>query len=312
MMVFGIIALGLGVVGLVAHYYPPGSLYTLALAAGSVYLSLGALVAVVSFILVRSPAGWVGAAVSAAIVVWLVALHAPDYVAASVPSTGTNVVVMTSNLKVGAADPSALVAAVRSHHVDVLMLEELTPDARRALQHAGLDALLPHSVSDPRAGGSGTGLWSRHPLTDARTSNAFGFAFVTARTDVGGEPVSLAAVHVYGPSPQPKFGAWQSDMSRYPTVLQDLPDHTTLIGGDFNATPDTAQFRTILRRGFNDAADQAGAGFTPTWPADRWYPPLISIDHVLTRGAVARSLDSIEIPGSDHRALVATVLVPTR
>ena len=167
MFVFGIIALCVGVIGLVAHYYAPGSLYTLALAAGSAYLSLGALVAAVLFAFVRTPAGWVGCAVSAVLVVWLVALHAPNFVAASAPSTGTNVVVMTSNLKIGGADPASVVAAVRSHHVDVLMLEELTPEARVALQHAGLDALLSHSVTDPQEGGAGTGLWSRFPLTSA-------------------------------------------------------------------------------------------------------------------------------------------------
>ncbi len=91
-----------------------------------------------------------------------------------------------------------------------------------------------------------------------------------------------------------------------------MPGETALIGGDFNATLDTVQFRRILAQGFSDAADQAGAGFTPTWPADRWFPPLITIDHVLTRDAVARSVDSVEIPGSDHRALVAVVRIPTR
>ncbi len=100
-------------------------------------------------------------------------------------------------------------------------------------------------------------------------------------------------------------------MARYPSALGALTGPTVLVGGDFNSTPDTAQFRTILNQGFSDAANQAGAGFTPTWPADRWFPPLITIDHVLTRGAVATSVDSVEIPGSDHRALVASIRVPS-
>ena len=33
---------------------------------------------------------------------------------------------------------------------------------------------------------------------------------------------------------------------------------------------------------------------------------MLTIDHVLTRGAVARSVDG-EIAGTDHRALVASV-----
>lgn len=72
MLVFGSVALVAGLVGLVAHYYAPGSLYTLALAALSGYLGLGALVALILFLLVRTPAGWAGAAASALVVVWLV------------------------------------------------------------------------------------------------------------------------------------------------------------------------------------------------------------------------------------------------
>ncbi len=129
-------------------------------------------------------------------------LHVPNYVAATAPAHGTDVVVMTSNLKIGSADPAAVVAAVRAHHVDVLMLEELTPEIRSTLRSAGLDATLPHSVSDPQQGASGTGLWSRFPLTQTRTSDSFGFAYVTARLEAGGQQVSVAAVHVFGPFPQ--------------------------------------------------------------------------------------------------------------
>lgn len=312
MFAFGIIGLAVGIVGIVAHYYSAGSVYTLALAAFSPYLSIAAVGAALVFAFIRTPAGWVGCAVSAAVVSWFVIVHVPGYIASSAPTNGHDVVVMTSNLRVGSADPASVVAAVRTHGADVVMLEELTPEIRESLDHAGLDRLLPYSVTDPRDGGSGTGLWSRYRLSATTTSEDFGFAYITANADVDGSEVSLAAVHVYGPYPQPQFRRWQYDMASYPAALGKLPSPTALIGGDFNATPDTAQFRGILDHGFSDAANQAGAGFTPTWPSDRWYPPLITIDHVLTRGAVATSVDSIEIPGSDHRALVATVRIPAR
>jgi endonuclease/exonuclease/phosphatase (EEP) superfamily protein YafD len=96
-------------------------------------------------------------------------------------------------------------------------------------------------------------------------------------------------------------------------VLDGLPaGRPVIVGGDFNATPDVAQFRSVLRTGFADAADQAGAGMTRTYPADRWFPPLIAIDHVLTRGgAVATGVQTVSISGSDHRALLARIAVPT-
>lgn len=311
MVSFGIVGLVLAFVGLFGHYHSPGSVYTLALASFSAYLGLGALVAAVLFVFVRTRAGWVGFAASVLVVLWFVALQVPAYVAESAPATGVDVVIMTSNLKVGGADPASVVAAVRSRHVDVLMIEELTPDAETALQHAGLDKLLPHSLTSPMSGASGTGLWSRTPLTSPVKNYAFGFSFITAQTRLHGQPVTLAAMHVFGPFPQSQFPRWHKDMQRYPAFLAALPGSTVLVGGDFNATTDDTQFRTILNEGYADAAQQAGAGFTPTWPADRWFPPMITIDHVLTRGAVARSVDSVEIPGSDHRALVARVRIPT-
>lgn len=312
MITFAIIGLCLAVVGLIGHYHQPGSLYTLALTAFSPYFGLAAVVAAVLFGLARTTAGWLGLAAACLVVVWFAAIQVPNYVAESAPSRGVDVVIMTSNLEIGGADASSVVAAVRSHHVDALMLEELTPAALARLHRAGLDNLLPHSLTSPMSGGSGTGLWSRTPLTAPVKNYAFGFSFVTARTRFHGRPVTLAAMHVFGPSPSAQFPRWHADMQRYPAFLGALPGRTAVIGGDFNATTDDAQFRHILAQGYADAGQQSGAGYTPTWPADRWFPPLLTIDHVLTRDAVARSVDSIEIPGSDHRALVAHVRAPTR
>jgi endonuclease/exonuclease/phosphatase (EEP) superfamily protein YafD len=37
---------------------------------------------------------------------------------------------------------------------------------------------------------------------------------------------------------------------------------------------------------------------------------VITIDHILTRNAEASAITTIEMPGSDHRSLLATVQVP--
>ena len=83
-----------------------------------------------------------------------------------------------------------------------------------------------------------------------------------------------------------------------------------IIGGDYNSTPDLRQFRDLLTNGYHDAVEQTGAGFAPTYPSDTWHPPIIVIDHVLTRNAAAASIRTLDIPGSDHRALLATIEVP--
>ena len=69
-------------------------------------------------------------------------------------------------------------------------------------------------------------------------------------------------------------------------------------------------FRNLLRSGYRDAAEQSGAGIEPTFPANWRLPPFIAIDHILSRSCTATSLRTIKIPGSDHRGLAATVMIP--
>ena len=60
-------------------------------------------------------------------------------------------------------------------------------------------------------------------------------------------------------------------------VLAEATRHNSAViaGGDFNATVDHAQFRHLLSGGYRDAAEQAGAGFVPTYPTDYPFPPLL-------------------------------------
>ena len=84
-----------------------------------------------------------------------------------------------------------------------------------------------------------------------------------------------------------------------------------IVGGDFNATYDHAQFRALLGR-FGDAAEQAGAGHLMTYPTDKWGFPIVGVDHILVAGGTATDVRTLDLPGSDHRALIATVVLSGR
>ena len=77
---------------------------------------------------------------------------------------GQTLVVMTANLRFGRADADAIVRLVREHDVDVLSLQELTPDALRRLDAAGAARLLPARSVRPDMRWSGLGLLARAPL----------------------------------------------------------------------------------------------------------------------------------------------------
>ena len=130
------------------------------------------------------------------------------------------------------------------------------------------------------------------------------------------EPL-LASIHVMShvAGEANTFADWRGGMAGAKAQLNnfatDAGPAAVIIGGDYNSTPDMRQFRDLLTDGYRDAVEQTGAGFAPTFPSNTWYPPLLTIDHVLTRNAAASSIRTIEVPGSDHRALLATIEVPT-
>ena len=89
----------------------------------------------------------------------------------------------------------------------------------------------------------------------------------------------------------------------------------TVVAGDLNATMDHAPMRELVGRGFRDAATEARSRWQPTWPSAGMVsrfgvtvPPLLAIDHVLVdEGLRAVATRSYPVPGTDHRALVATL-----
>jgi len=245
-------------------------------------------------------------AVAATLLVVNVAWQLPLYVA-DPGGTGSPVLrVAASNLRYGTGDARTLVDLVRREQVDVLALEELTPDAVRRLHAAGLDQLLPYHLARPETTFAGSGLWSRTPLTDVRAIDGLGaHAVAGAVTDTEGRRVTVVSVHPLAPGVD-DHGGRDRDYDVLRAALAAIPG-SVVVAGDFNATRDQAPFRGLESDGFRDAADQAGAGFRPTYPNDDGQHPVVAIDHVVARDLPQRvvSWRTFDVPGSDHLAVVA-------
>jgi endonuclease/exonuclease/phosphatase (EEP) superfamily protein YafD len=85
------------------------------------------------------------------------------------------------------------------------------------------------------------------------------------------------------------------------------------MAGDFNATLDHELMRRVIDTGYEDAAAVVGAGLHTTWPAGRSFPPAVAIDHVLADKRVGvRAVSVHPVPGTDHRALFAELVLPRR
>jgi endonuclease/exonuclease/phosphatase (EEP) superfamily protein YafD len=253
--------------------------------------------------------------VALALTVTAVAVQLPLYIdSGTKPNPSVEIRVMSANVYEGMADPEHLVRSAKEQS-DVLAIQELTPGEADALSQAGLDATFPYRWLDARSDSQGVGLWSRFPVEAPTRIGGYTFAFLTAKIRVAGvstDPTVVVA-HLPGPWPYP-ITPWRDDLDRLPATLSQIGEHagagSVIVAADVNSTTDMRPFRALLRNGYKDAAEQSGAGFNPTFKANSELPPLIAIDHVLTRNCTATSLHTLTIPGSDHRALVVTLAVP--
>ncbi|HJT96337.1 MAG TPA: endonuclease/exonuclease/phosphatase family protein [Mycobacterium sp.] len=298
--------------GLVARYLPVDGHVVLVLAAASPYLMAAGPVGMLLFGLAQR---WVPALLAACLCVVMLGVQAPRYLGPEpISMPAATVRVMTANLGMGQADSRA-VAAFARESADVLVLQEMTPEAATGLSSAGLDDVFAHRVIDPRPLASGIGVWSRYPIVESGGLQGYSLPLLWARLSVPGvvtDP-TVVAVHLAAPWPQP-IEDWRRDIARFVVTLRELADDAgagaVIAAGDLNATIDMAPFRRLLNEGYRDAAEQAGAGLTRTYPSQRWRPPMLGIDHVLVYGCAATSARTMALPGSDHQGLVATVDVP--
>jgi endonuclease/exonuclease/phosphatase (EEP) superfamily protein YafD len=225
---------------------------------------------------------------------------------------GPRLRVMSVNMRIGAADPAAIVARVRAGHVDLLALQEFTASAQDALQHAGLDDVLPNMATYPHDQALGSALYSRYPLIESGVRRHLsGFTQATAALDLpGAQRLYVESVHPCAPSDAARSSCWRADLADQPPATVDGPVRVLL--GDFNATLDHTQLRKLIATGYRDAADVTGTGITHTWSHDgAWYLPGFTLDHVLADRRVSVMDVSVQaMPGSDHRSIAATLVLP--
>lgn len=235
---------------------------------------------------------------------WLMPFYLED-----APRYGDKLTVLTQNLEYGRADPTALVREIQRSKVDVVAIQELTPDAVKALQSAGIHKVLKYSALADEPGASGAGVWSRFPLSPGIQVPGMSFRSISTTITLPDGPLRFYAVHPFPPIPIADNSRWQSDHVALAKALAAERKKRVVVAGDFNATPDHPSMRALDELGYLDAADVAGAGVQPTWPLGRTYPPLFAIDHVLVTPQLGvSSVSLVTVPGTDHRGVLAALV----
>lgn len=221
--------------------------------------------------------------------------------------TGRELTVLSANVLVGRADTGALAATIAEERPDLVVLPEAGADYREKLLPllAGLGYRAWSTVPPGTTDGRGVTLLVADRAGDVRVRTGTGLRLrhLEATGGVLGAR-TLYAVHAAAPVDRDRAAAWRREL---PLIGRwTRADPAPLVVGDLNATLDHGPLRRAL-----GGCRPAGGAWAATFPAGRSPWAGIGIDHVLVpRDAVTRRYRVLELPGSDHRALLATVALP--
>lgn len=265
-------------------------------------VAAGTLILLILLVMMR--AGWT-ASFALLLVVVLSLLVLPRILPdePDVPEGSPRLRVASVNLYRGLVNARAVVEQVRRRQIQVLAVQELTPDGLAALEAAGIGELLPYRV----LARPDSNLFSALPLA----SPAPGWPAGVATVQAGDRTVGLLAVHtVY---PVGSVTGWQASFERLQRQL-GRPPAALVVLGDFNASLDHAPLRRLIRSaGLADSHAELGH-WAPTWPVwGRPVPPLVQLDHVLHGPGIAPvALHEFYVPGTDHKLIEADLAVVGR
>lgn len=214
-----------------------------------------------------------------------------------------DLVVVQHNVSDDNPDPADTARALAGTGADLIALEELVPDALPAYERA-LAARYPHHEV------RGTvGLWSRHPLSGARTvdikpagqdepwSRGLRAVAATPHGQVAVYVAHLPSVRIV-PSGMTSRGRDESAV-RLGREVEAEPLDRVILAGDLNSTVDDRGLAPLTSR-----LEVPRRGFAFSFPAGL---PLVRIDQVMARSATVAGIETLPATGSDHLPVRARI-----
>lgn len=216
--------------------------------------------------------------------------------------------VFHANLLYANPRPEGIPDAIASVGADVLAFTEYTPRHASILLQSPLADTYPFRVEYPDIRAAGSAIWSRYALSEIGGPGLHFRPCVAAVASP--QPITLVVVHPL--SPIVSTDTWNDDLGKLRARDVEPNDRVMLIG-DFNACHWHPPFRRLLATGWRDAHQVTNHRFSNSWPADRrMLPPFVGIDHALVNDRlVVTETRDIDVPGSDHRGFLVTVVAAT-
>ncbi|MFD8205877.1 endonuclease/exonuclease/phosphatase family protein [Streptomyces sp. NPDC059695] len=216
-------------------------------------------------------------------------------------SPGGDLTLVSHNVNQANPDPEGTVRSLLAAGADVLALEELSPATAPAYEQALAEAYPYHFYQGT------VGLWSVHPLSDARAVPIMPWTrAMRATVDAPGGPLAIYVAHLPSVRVGPAgftAGARDEAMGLLVAEVRDEPVRRVVVLGDLNGSTDDRALRPLTDR-LVSAQAEAGAGFGFTWPARL---PVVRIDQILLGGVRAASAWTLPATASDHLPVAARI-----
>lgn len=237
---------------------------------------------------------------------------APRAIADPAPTGGTPFTVLSFNTYEGRADVDALADLIRTARPDVVALPEAGQRFASKLSPLiePLGYRLKSSVGEHTPDVQGVTAAVAARLGDVSFKIGHNTSSFPDVEISGGALGTMRVVAFHSVAPVPgAVPEWRDDMGLLPGWCAGPTP--AIVAGDFNATLDHSLLRAGMA-GCGDAAAQRGDGLLPTWgPTDRTRAVGPQIDHVLaTHGIAASAFRVVDLPGSDHHAILTTLQLP--
>ncbi|MBN8609760.1 MAG: endonuclease/exonuclease/phosphatase family protein [Deltaproteobacteria bacterium] len=233
--------------------------------------------------------------------------------------------VLSTNLLAPSPTP-ALAREILAIDADVVLVQEASDEWWAVLETEGVLARYPHHVEEThsfREDYMGIAILSRLPITRSAVERLGGTFVPYAWADItteDGQHVRLYSIHTWPPFAPSLLEMHVDQMAHLRHLAaRDREDDALdaiVIGGDFNASPMSRQYRLLRDIGVTSAHERMGRGFATTWPNLPVLPvpvPPMRLDHVFVAGEHVEVVSVREGigEGSDHLpVLVELSLAP--
>ena len=230
---------------------------------------------------------------------WLIAAWSPR----SQPTAAPKLTVASFNLHIGNPTVAADLPALRNCAAEIVVLIEVDAADQASLRG---DQRWPYQHWEPRGERSlGLALLSQQPVASFVVQDLAGTPAIEACLVRAGQPLHVLAVHPHAPISPASWRLRDRQFKRIVELVTGINGPVVVLG-DFNSTVADPAWRALLA----DTGLQRAAGRAPaTWPAHLGVCG-IAIDHVLAaHGAQVGSLSAVSVQGSDHRGVVASIIL---